>query len=190
MASTYGATLRKRAAAAGFNLSAATIGSSSLRRAKETAALLFPAAAERLVVLPHLSEHGKIPENTPLNHPLTAPGWEQFLKHVHTMEAKEPLQLIAVSHGSYLREVWQELTGRRIASFSNLDAFVLEGEVEAGGKLTLISQPTFIKYTGIKPTEARTENDRCPLPAATSTVRKRSRRRVSHRRKTQRKSRR
>jgi broad specificity phosphatase PhoE len=190
MADTYGASLRKKASEQGFDLSAATIGSSSLRRAKETAALLFPEATERLVVFPHLSEHGKIPENTPKEHRLTKPGWNHFLRHIYrrfkdtaAAASDDPIQIIAVSHGSYMKDVWWELTSCYVG-FNNLDSFFFEGELDSRGKLVAKS-PLYILYDGIPPTPIRKNKDSCPLAPLSAT---RKRRRVSRNRKTHRNS--
>lgn len=169
MADTYGSKLRKHAEAAGFDLNTATIGSSSLRRAKETAALLFP-AVER-VVFPHLSEHGKIPENTPTEHRLSAPGWHHFLNHVYKRFADkqtEPVQLIAVSHNGYLSDVWWEMTSCNSITFNNLDAIVIDGELNADGTLLPDKRPAYIPYKGIEPTDRRVAKDHCPMPRKTA----------------------
>ena len=183
MAESYGPALRAKAEAAGFDLSTATIGSSALRRAKETAALLFPAAA--LTVFPHLTEHGRIPENTPKRHAHTRPDWPAFLRHLrlaraaaetsskavgyiqpHKLRPADPstLQVIAVGHGSYLREVWRQLTGRPWPALHNLDAFVVEGELGMRGQLTVESAER-VPYTGrVLATGA---GDQCLLVSAT-----------------------
>lgn len=187
MADTYGSKLRKQAEAAGFDLNKATIGSSSLRRAKETAALLFPAA--KRVIFPHLSEHGEIPENTPTEHRLTAPGWHHFLNHIYKQyadkhkDATEPVQLIAVSHNGYISDVWWEMTSCDSISFNNLDAIVIDGELDADGTLLPDHGPKYIRYKGIQPTDRRVAKDHCPMPRKT-------RRAAKQRRKTHRKSRR
>jgi broad specificity phosphatase PhoE len=185
MAETYGSRLRKRIETIGFDLSKATIGSSSLRRAKETAALLFPAEADELVVFPHLSEHGRIPENTPTEHRTTRPGWREFLKHVYKRFApsKEMTEIIAVSHGGYMSDVWREISSCIHSSFHNLDALVFEGELDSRGNLTVVYRE-YIKYDGINPTDGRTKKDYCPMP------RSNTRKHRSSRRKTHRKSRR
>lgn len=185
MADTYGSALRAKAEAAGFDLDTATIGSSALRRAKETAALLFPEQASRLVVFPHLTEHGRIPENTPKRHAHTRPDWPAFLRHLRVSRATSetsskavgyiqshklrladppPLQVIAVGHGSYLREVWRQLTGKPWAAFHNLDAFVVEGDLDVRGHLHVESTER-VPYTGLILAEA--PGDQCLLLAVT-----------------------
>ncbi len=163
MADTYGPTIRAKAAAAGFDLETATIGSSALHRAKETAALLFPAAAAagRLTVFPHLTEHGRIPENTPRRHTHTRPDWRAFLRHLRVHRAtseQAAAEFIAVGHGSYLRSVWRELTGRSWSSFHNLDAFVIEGDLDVRGRL-IVERAERIPYTGA--VTASTAGDQC-----------------------------
>jgi broad specificity phosphatase PhoE len=167
MAESYGSALRAKAQAAGFDLDTATIGSSALRRAKETAALLFPAAAAKLVVFPHLTEHGRIPENTPKRHAHTRPDWNAFLRHLRVSRAtseQATLQVIAVGHGGYLREVWRQLTGRPAAALHNLDAFVVEGDLDVRCRLTM-ERTERVPYTGRVAAEA--PGDQCLLLAAT-----------------------
>ena len=150
--------MRAKAEAAGFDLDldTVTIGSSALRRAKETAALLFPAKGQEKdqhVVFPHLTEHGRIPENTPKRHAHTRPDWNAFLRHLRVDRAtseQAEAQFIVVGHGSYLRSVWQELTGRPWAAFHNLDAFVIEGDLDVRGRLH-VDRTERIPYTGIAP---------------------------------------
>jgi broad specificity phosphatase PhoE len=145
MAESYGPALRSKVTSAGFDLDTATIGSSALRRAKETAALLFPTAS--LTVFPHLTEHGRIPENTPKRHVHTRPDWNAFLRHLRVDRAtseQASAQFIIVGHGSYLREVWQELTGKPWPVFHNLDSFVIEGDLDVRGRLRVESTQRLI----------------------------------------------
>jgi phosphohistidine phosphatase SixA len=148
MAESYGSVLRAKAEAAGFNMDTAIIGSSALRRAKETASLLFPTAS--LTVFPHLTEHGRVPENTPKRHTHTRPDWNAFLRHLRVNRAtseQATAQFIIVGHGSYLREVWRELTGKPWSAFHNLDAFVVEGDLDVRGRLR-VEHTGRLPYTG------------------------------------------
>ena len=170
MAESYGPALRAKAQAAGFDLDTATIGSSALRRAKETAALLFPAAS--LTVFPHIIEHGRIPENTPKRHAHTRPDWNAFLRHLRVDRAtseQAAAQFIVVGHGSYLREVWRELTGRPWSAFHNLDAFVLEGDLDVRGRLRVDSTER-VPYTGL--VSAKGAGDKCMLVRQTHKIKR------------------
>lgn len=173
MAETYGPALRAKAEAAGFDLETATIGSSALHRAKETAALLFPAA--HLTVFPHLTEHGRIPENTPRRHTHTRPDWRAFLRHLRVHRAtseQKSAEFIVVGHGSYLRGVWRELTGRPWTAFHNLDAFVIEGDLDVRGHLH-VERAEQLPYTGR--VSAKGADDRCLMFAGNRKTKRRNR---------------
>ena len=161
MAESYGPALRAKAEAAGFDLETATIGSSALRRAKETAALLFPTS--NLTVFPHLTEHGRIPENTPKRHTHTRPDWNAFLRHLRVDRAtseQAAAEFIVVGHGSYLRGIWRELTGKPWATFHNLDAFVIEGDLDVRARL-VVDRAERVPYTGR--VSAKGAGDQCLL---------------------------
>lgn len=149
MASTYGPTLRARLRDLGFDLDTAVIGSSHLRRAKQTAALLFGHA--KRITLPHFTENGALPENTPEGMRYRKPDWAEFVRHLSTIPSQKG-EFIIVGHGSFLKGVWHELSGRPWAgTFNNLDAFV----VEPDGSLRVL------RYQGhVRPTEP----DQCALP--------------------------
>lgn len=122
MASVYGPTLQKTLRDEGFDLETALFGSSALHRARETATLVFPENAHRLLVVPHFTEHGVIPENTP-RHGLKGrkPDWEKTIDWMgQTLEDGQ--QLIAVGHGSYLRSE----VAKRKTPFHNLDGVILD----------------------------------------------------------------
>jgi hypothetical protein len=153
MAVSYGPTLQTKLRDLGIDLDTATIGSSALARAKETAALLFPHHKDHLHVMPHFTEHGAIPENTPtggLNH---KPDWTAFLKHLAKLPGH---QFVIVGHGSYLKSV----TGH--STFKNLEAVMLDGILSPSGKLTSVT--VSIPYTGS--VEATAPGDKCVLSAA------------------------
>lgn len=173
MAAAYGPALRAKAEAAGFDLETATIGSSALHRAKETVALLFPDTA--LTVFPHLTEHGRIPENTPRRHAHTRPDWRAFLRHLRVHRAtseQATAQFIVVGHGSYLRGVWKELTGRPWSTFHNLDAFVIEGDLDVRGHLH-VEKTAPLPYTGR--ISAAGADDRCLMAAGPRKTKRRNR---------------
>jgi hypothetical protein len=122
MAVVYGPILQKTLRDEGMDLETALYGSSALHRAKETATLVFPENSHRLLVVPHFTEHGAIPENTP-RHGLKGrkPDWEKTIDWMgQTLEDGQ--QLIAVGHGSYLRSE----VAKRKTPFHNLDGILLD----------------------------------------------------------------
>jgi broad specificity phosphatase PhoE len=150
MARNYGPRLRARLRAAGFDLNRAVIGSSQLRRAKQTAALLFDNRSD-LTVVPHFTENGALPENTPKGMRYRKPDWGAFLRHLSTLPAQNG-EFIIVGHGSFLKGVWHELTGQRWAgTFNNLDAFIVEPE----GRVRVLRYQGDVSPTG---------PDKCALP--------------------------
>lgn len=175
MARAYGPTLHARLRDLGFDLNSATIGSSHLRRAKQTAALLFDDHTGRIVV-PHFTEHGALPENTPERMRYRKPDWDAFVRHLSTLPSKNG-EFIIVGHGSFLKGVWHELTGQRWSgTFNNLDAFVVEPD----------GRTRVLRYQGpVRPTEP----DKCALPAKIAAD-DRMKRHTHRHRKTRRRSRR
>jgi broad specificity phosphatase PhoE len=173
MARNYGPRLRARLRDLGFDLDSAVIGSSQLRRAKQTAALLFD--RDNLTVVPHFTENGALPENTPERMRYRKPDWSSFVQHLSTMSSQNN-EYIIVGHGSFLKGVWRELTGRQWSGmFNNLDAFVVEPE----GSVRVL------RYQGdVSPTEP----DKCALPAKIAAD-DRMKRDTRKRRRTQRKRR-
>lgn len=153
MADLYGPTLQQRLAAAGFDIARLVVGASALRRAKETAARLFP--GRDVQVMPHLTEHGAIPENTPRaglggRHP----DWSAFIRYLcETAGAGEnsaggECHMAVVGHGGYLRtEVWGALTGRPKSRMGNLDAILVEGDLDLARGRLLHRRVTELPYT-------------------------------------------
>jgi hypothetical protein len=148
MAELYGPQLRQRLAAAGIDVTRLVVGASALRRAKETAALLFPGHAVQ--VMPHLTEHGAIPENTPRGglggrHP----DWTAFIRYLcETVRSDGTCQMAVVGHGGYLRtEVWGALTGRPKPRMGNLDAFIIEGDLDVKEGRLLHRRVTELPYS-------------------------------------------
>ncbi len=133
------------------------IGSSGLRRARETAQLLFPHAADHVVHLPHVKEFGDIPENTPSRVKRCRPSFREFLQHLHTLPATITT-VICVAHGSFLgKEVWPIVApGRTHKKFGNLDAIVVRTGLTADGRL-LEPRTTELTWHGRRPTGG----DRC-----------------------------
>jgi broad specificity phosphatase PhoE len=131
MAEHYRPILHQRLTAAGFDIETATIGSSGLRRARNTAQLLFP--GRTVHHLPHIKEYGNIPENTPMATKRCRPDWRAFLKHLATLPAS---QFAVVGHGSFLRvKVWQSLTNKPHGRFHNLDGMLITAILTKDGDL-------------------------------------------------------
>jgi broad specificity phosphatase PhoE len=156
MARTYGARLRQRLVAAGVDLDGAVVGSSHLRRAKQTAALLFPNHERQ--TFPYFTEHGAIPENTPTGMRYRTPDWDDFVRHLASEQGDT---FVVVGHGSFLRsQVWPAVTGRRRTKrFANLDGFIVRGML-TGGRLRVDSVRE-IPYNG---TVSPRRPDTCRLP--------------------------
>jgi phosphohistidine phosphatase SixA len=158
MASTYGPRLCQRLEAAGFECSKAFIASSGLRRAKETARLVF---GRDPTTVRYFKENGNIPENTPRGERHTTPHWASFLRHLSTLVTDDK-HVAVVGHGSFLaNQVWPSITGgkKHAGRFHNLDGVLIEGEFE-GGRLRVDSVREF-KYDGaVKPTV----DDKCAAP--------------------------
>lgn len=129
MASVYGPALHKRLKAAGFDIDRALIGSSALRRAKETAALLFPDHSR--IIFPHLTEHGALPENTPRTSHKSRPDWRAFIEHLCSTITGD-CHIAIVGHGSYLKSVWADISGKEPWTLHNLDGFIVDGTLDAG----------------------------------------------------------
>jgi hypothetical protein len=142
MAEHYRPTLHKRLSAAGFNIEAATIGCSGLRRARETAQILFP--GRNVQHLPHIKEHGNIPENTPSLSKRCRPDWHGFLRHIYSMSVS---QLAVVGHGSFLKqEIWGSVSKEPHGRFCNLDGMLISAILTKEGVL-MNPQVTELKYT-------------------------------------------
>ena len=132
VAALYGPMLRPRLTTAGFDVDGALITSSKLRRAKETAALVFGRA---LRILDYFTENGAIPENTPASQAAySKPDWKKMLKQLAAM-TKDGDSVVTVGHGSFLRSLWPILTGHeRRGRLNNLDGILLDIDV-IGGKV-------------------------------------------------------
>lgn len=158
MARTYGPRLRQRLVAAGVDLDGAVVGSSHLRRAKQTAALLFPSHRRR--IFPYFTEHGAIPENTPAGMRYATPDWDDFVRHLGRDRGET---FVVVGHGSFLRsQVWPSVTTghRRTRRFANLDGFIVRGALSKDGRLRVDSVRE-IPYDGnVSPRRP----DTCRLP--------------------------
>lgn len=196
MARAYGPLLRDRLADAGFNIDNATIGSSHLRRAKQTAALLFP--GRTTTTFPHFTEHGAIPENTPAGMRYRTPDWDAFIAHLSRhgdrgtprqgvmrgQTVSPDHEYVIIGHGSFLRsQAWPSVTGKqREKRFGNLDGFIVTGDLtERGIHVTSVEE---IPYGGpVSPHGA----DQCELPTKVATLtRTMSRRRTQKKQRSQR----
>lgn len=131
MASHYKPILHERLKAAGFDIDKATIGYSGLRRARETAEIVFP--GRTLEHLPHIKEHGNIPENTPSRLRRCRPDWPAFLRHIYEMPQN---QFAVVGHGSFLKsDVWSSISDKPHGRINNLDGFLITGILTSDGKI-------------------------------------------------------
>ena len=130
VASKYGPVLLSRLKRQGFDVDHCMIGSSHLRRARETARLVFRKSPSRL---PHFTENGAIPENTPAASRYTPPDWDRFVAHLSTL-VHEGQSVVVVGHGSFLGSLWPLLTGRdRKERLNNLDGILVDMEVSPQG---------------------------------------------------------
>lgn len=130
IASQYGPLLLGQLKRQGFDVDHCTIGSSYLRRARETARLVFGRSPSRL---PHFTENGAIPENTPAASRYTPPDWDRFTAHLSTL-VHEGQSVAVVGHGSFLGSLWPALTGRdRKERLNNLDGILVDIEVSPQG---------------------------------------------------------
>ena len=163
MAREYGPQLRAKLIAHGASHDVALIGSSPLRRAKQTARLLF--GIERPHTFAFFGEHGQIPENTAEGLAYTKPNWPAFLRTVHArllIDNDGRRTAIIVGHGSFLRStVWPAISGKVFKGrVHNLDAFVVRGRFNCDGGFRSTAA-AYIPYTGrVKPHAA----DSCQLP--------------------------
>ena len=154
MASVYGPNLQRRLKAAGLDLNRAIIGSSALRRAKETAALLFPDHSH--LIFPHLTEHGALPENTPRGSHKSRPDWRAFIEHLCSTIVGD-CDIVIVGHGSYLKAVWADISGKEPWTLHNLDGFIVDGSVDDGH--LHVKKTTKVPYDHGVNTEGA---DKCP----------------------------
>lgn len=156
MARAWSPHLHEKLTEHGITLDTAIIGASALGRARETAELLFP--GRRVATMPHFTEHGRIPENTPragLRHP---PDWPAFLKHI-AREYSDQRDFVVVGHGSYLRsEAWPAVSRRPHGRFQNLDGFLIEGTITPSGRLRVRRVQEIPYRAHVSPDG----DDRCP----------------------------
>ena len=165
MAREYGPALQAKLVAHAASREVALIASSPLRRAKQTARLLF--GTDRPHTFTFFGEKGHIPENTAEGADYTTPNWPAFLRTVHARLLIDPAgrrTVITVGHGSFLRStVWPAIANTPFKGrVHNLDAFVVRGTFNCDGVFTPDRKSaTYIPYTGrVKPHAA----DACALP--------------------------
>ena len=165
MAREYGPALQAKLVAHAASREIALIASSPLRRAKQTARLLF--GIDRPHTFTFFGEKGHIPENTAEGADYTTPNWPAFLRTVHARLLIDPAgrrTVITVGHGSFLRStVWPAIANTPfMGRVHNLDAFVVRGRFNCDGVFTPDRKSaTYIPYTGrVKPHAA----DACALP--------------------------
>jgi broad specificity phosphatase PhoE len=122
----YGPALRKRLKAEGVNLDTAVYASSSLRRARQTVAALFP--GKHSMILSFFGENGNIPENTPAGEKYMKPDMNRILDHLAALTIlHNNKDIIVVGHGSFLTStVWPAFSKKPHEKFRNLDAFIVK----------------------------------------------------------------
>ena len=152
MATEYGAVIRRQLKEKGFNLTDCVIGASALRRAQQTAKLVFN--CDSPVTWRHFTENGRLPENTPTADTYKKPDWKAFIRDLaNHSSVTEGASVIAVGHGSFLAG----MMGSK--PLHNLDGFLLDITIEKNGEYT-IHKTTFIPWKGEKIDHS---NDRCML---------------------------
>ena len=130
VATMYGPNIRSCLKKAGFDVDNALIASSMLKRAQETATLIFNRVPR---TIDFFTENGAIPENTPADTTYRKPDWKQFIQQLAPL-TKDGASVAVVGHGSYLGSLWPALTGKaRDSRLNNLDGILLDIEVGATG---------------------------------------------------------
>jgi len=131
VAALYGPSLLGKLKDYGFNINNYMVGSSFLRRARETARLVFRCRSP--ISMAHFTENGAIPENTPATQSYAPPNWDRFTAHLSTL-VHEGASVAVVGHGSFLGSLWQAFTGRVLKNrLDNLDGILLDIDVSKNG---------------------------------------------------------
>jgi broad specificity phosphatase PhoE len=124
------------------------IGSSRLRRAQQTAELLFPGMD--LFVFPSLGEDGALPENTPRGLSYELPSWEGFLRELCSAWRKRKgrySDFVVVAHGTFIRNVISSLSGSKISPVTNLSGFAIDLSLDLkSGNLVPVGDVISLKF--------------------------------------------
>jgi len=131
VAALYGPILQDRLRGLGFDIDNCMVGSSRLRRARETARLVFRCRSP--ISMAHFTENGAIPENTPATQSYAPPNWDRFTAHLSTL-VHEGASVAVVGHGSFLGSLWRAFTGQALKDrLDNLDGILLDIDVSKNG---------------------------------------------------------
>lgn len=185
MARSYGPRLQVKLRAMGLNPDNATLGSSYLRRARETIAALFPDREYHL--FSHFKEYGDIPENTPAGTMYQMPNFKRFMQHIsEVQEDTGATEFVIVGHGSFLRvNAWASLSKTPHKRFSNLDGFLIEADME-GGYLKNV-QLRDVPHHATIPTPTSTDGCVVPQPLPPAKIAARTKRMAGRKTQKQRK---
>lgn len=164
MATGYGRGLIARMGS--FN-PVTVVGASALRRARETAQLVF--GIQNIETWSHFTENGEIPENTPEGQPYQPPNWKEFLKSVvANKRVVDGANVVAVGHGSFLFGLGLWLHKKNRKSLHNLDALLLDITVEPNGRYVVHSLKEY-PWTGSL-TEADHNQDKCRITTSRNKI--------------------
>ena len=161
-ARSYGPVLRSKLAALGLDLRHAFVGSSGLRRARDTCELVTGRVP---ITVPHFTEHGNIPENTPTGaRRHEAPQWTAFLRALRSL-SPDSTAAVVVGHGSFLASQFPEMK-----KFHNLDGVLLVGDWTGTGTAFKIVSVRAVRHhdTSKYTSEFKSKSigpDRCSVPA-------------------------
>ena len=185
MARSYGPRLQAKLRDMGLNPDTALLGSSYLRRARETIAALFPDREYHL--FSHFKEYGNIPENTPAGILYQKPNFKRFIQHVSEVQADTgATEFVIVGHGSFLRyDAWASLSKTPHKRFGNLDGFLIEADMEDGYLKNL--QRRDVPHRATIPTPTNTDGCLVPQPLPPAKIAARTKR-MARGRKTQKQS--
>jgi broad specificity phosphatase PhoE len=185
MARSYGPRLAAKLRSLGFSLQSDTaiLGSSYLRRARETIAALFPNRTYHL--FSHFKEYGDIPENTPAGILYQKPNFKRFMQHISEVQVDTgATEFVIVGHGSFLRvDAWASLSPTLHKRFSNLDGFLIEADMESGHLKNI--QLRDVPHRATIPTPTSTDGCLVPQPLPPAKIAARTKRMVHRGRKSQ-----
>lgn len=183
MARSYGPRLAAKLQSLGLQPETALLGSSYLRRARETIAALFPGHEYHL--FSHFKEYGNIPENTPAGTLYQKPNFKRFIQHLSEVQADTgATEFVIVGHGSFLRyDAWASLSKTPHKRFGNLDGFLIEADMEDGYLKNL--QRRDIPHHATIPTPTITDGCLVPQPLPPAKIAARTKRMARNGRKSQ-----